>query len=180
MAIGYPPSGLKALPNHRFRALLQFGELQEYGVHEMQRLELDPGIGSVELNELPEGLVISLEGTGWLMLGGAFSKNSTFVQWFPPYSAAASEYRIWQARIHCKVEPGPARLAAFPDSGPVGLEYGRDLGAVLRQSDFCLRRQRMVHDPNPNSRRLARSLGDGLKRRFCDGCCGEYGSLGRR
>lgn len=126
MSMGYPPSRLLALPNHQFRALLQFGSLEEYGVHEIRRLSLTPGVDSVFLNHLPEGLFASLDGSSWLLLGGAYSEASTFVQWFPPYSTAVRRNLPGLANDHLYREKSGAWLPAGIPTTPLDAVWGHD------------------------------------------------------
>jgi len=84
----YPPSGLAILPTHRMRTMVTFGEGSEYGIHDLSRNELGAGETTFTLSPLPPTLDGSLEGAHWLLIGGAFGSSSTWVQWFPPHSAA--------------------------------------------------------------------------------------------
>ncbi|GMV43391.1 MAG: hypothetical protein AMXMBFR64_51070 [Myxococcales bacterium] len=76
----YPPSKLMALPLHRLRTLLDFGEA---GVLELHRSEITPGDGSLTLSRLPKTLNGSLTGVSYLVIGGAFS-NTSWTDWWNP------------------------------------------------------------------------------------------------
>ena len=84
----YPPSKLVDLPTHRMRTMLTFGDGGEYGIHDLSRKELGAGETTFNLSSLPPTLDGSLSGAQWFLVGGAFGSTSTWVQWFPPHSAA--------------------------------------------------------------------------------------------
>jgi hypothetical protein len=87
VAVDYPPSKLSDLPNHRLRTLLYFAD-GELGFYEMDRSTFGPEQGLIQLDRMPAQLGASLSDARWLLMGGAYSLDSTWIQWFPPYSTA--------------------------------------------------------------------------------------------
>ncbi len=127
--LDYPPSGLEALPAHRLRAMVSFGD---YGVLDIARLELPFGADWVTVEHTPVALDHSLDGASWLIVAGAFGADSTWAQWIPPYSVAVLRELPALADRHVYRPVGPGEWA--PDDanlGPVADLWGDEATGVL-------------------------------------------------
>lgn len=123
-AMDYPPSKLEALPNHRVRMSLQFGQDGAFGFHEITRMSFLPGEGQFSFDYMPQSLSGSLEGVQWILLGGAFSEESTWVQWFPPYSGAIMRNLPGIAEDHLLVPATDGYTASKTKLGPIAAFWG--------------------------------------------------------
>ncbi len=132
----YPPSNLVDLPTHRMRTMLTFGEGSQYGIHDLSRIELASGESTFNLESLPPTLNGSLDGLHWLLVGGAFGETSTWVQWFPPHSAAIQRNLDGLAENHVHALSGGGWSPIEEPLGVVNALWSAADGHAIAVGDF--------------------------------------------